>query len=336
MARRDIIVMGGSTGSRTVLSQILSGLPRDLPASLFVTTHLASRSGPFLAHMLGKTSSLPVVHASDGQPIERGCVYVAVPDHHMLIIDGTVRLGDGPRENMARPAVDPLFRSAALSYGPRAVGVILSGLLNDGASGLSSIKACGGMAVVQHPLDAEADQMPLAALETVSVDEVAPAKDLAPVIAAIVGREAPDPVPPPDNLLLEVEIAAGNRLGTESLRSIADPAALTCPDCHGVMSEVRGEQPLRYRCQIGHASTAQVLEARGKEVDEAVRIALRVMEERLTLVRRMGVDARRTGRNTVAELYEARAEEFARYTSVLRDAAASSVRSRAPARQAEL
>src|SRR4051812_17112876 len=251
VARRDIIVMGGSTGSRTVLSQILSGLPRDLPASLFVTTHLASRSGPFLAHMLGKTSSLPVVHASDGQPIERGCVYVAVPDHHMLVIDGTVRLGDGPRENMARPAVDPLFRSAALSYGPRAVGVILSGLLNDGASGLSSIKACGGVGGgppppgpgggpvpiggVQHPLDAEADQMPLAALETVSVDEVAPAKDLAPVIAAIVAREAPDPVPPPDNLLLEVEIAAGNRLGTESLRSIADPAALTCPDCHGVM-----------------------------------------------------------------------------------------------------
>src|SRR5581483_7806425 len=111
----------------------------------------------------------PAAEAVDGQPIEHGRIYVAVPNRHLLVVDGTVRLGDGPRENLTRPAIDPLFRSAALSYGSRVIGVVLSGMLNDGAAGLWAIKACGGTAVVQHPLDAQADQMPLAALETVAV-----------------------------------------------------------------------------------------------------------------------------------------------------------------------
>jgi two-component system chemotaxis response regulator CheB len=227
---------------------------------------------------------------------------------------------------MARPAIDPLFRSAALSYGPRAVGVILSGMLNDGASGLSAIKACGGTAIVQHPLDAAADQMPLAALEAVDADEVASAEDLARVIVEVVGREAGKAVDCPDSLALEVEIAAGARLGAEALREIAEPTALTCPDCQGVLSEVRDQQPLRYRCQIGHASTAQVVEARRGDVDDALRVALRVMEERVTLVTRMAKDARDAGRTAVAELYEQRAAEFTRYARVLREAAVETLR----------
>jgi len=179
MANRDIIVIGGSAGSGGVLQRIMADLPPDLDASLFVATHVPSQSAGYLADMLSRGSTLPVRTAVDGQPIEKGHVYVAVPDRHLLVIDGTVRLGDGPRENMTRPAIDPLFRSAALSYGPRTVGVVLSGLLNDGASGLRAIKACGGTAIVQHPLDAAEDQMPLAALECVEVDEVAAAADLA-------------------------------------------------------------------------------------------------------------------------------------------------------------
>jgi two-component system chemotaxis response regulator CheB len=229
---------------------------------------------------------------------------------------------------MTRPAIDPLFRSAALSYGARAVGVVLSGMLNDGASGLSAIKACGGTAVVQHPLDARADQMPLAALETVAADEVASAADLAGVIDRIARLDAPEQLEPPPSLLLEVEIAGGARLGAEQLRQIADPAALVCPDCNGVLSEVRGEQPLRYRCQIGHASTAEVLARRTRGVEEAMRIALRVMEERVTLVKRMAEDARATGRGAVAELYEERCREYGRYAGVLRQAAVDVLRSR--------
>lgn len=328
MAKKDIIVIGGSAGCHSPLRQILSDLPPDLPASVFIATHVPTHTPGYLSEVLEMTSSLPVTRAVNGQAIERGCVYVAVPDHHLLVIDGTVRLGNGPRENLTRPAIDPLFRSAALSYGPRVVGLILSGMLNDGASGLKAIKACGGTAVVQHPLDADADQMPLSALEVVEPDLIAAASDIGQLLVEIVSEDAGRTPQSPEDLALEVEIAGGERLGAENLRKIADPSALSGPDCQGVLSEVRGEQPLRYRCQTGHAYTADVLETRAEQVGEAPQIALRVMEERVTLATRMAQDARRTGRRVVAEIYKSRAQEYTRYAATLRQAAVASLRDR--------
>lgn len=327
MAKQDIVAIGGSAGSHAPLKQILGAIPADFPGSIFITTHVPANSA-YLPEVLARASALRTIAATDGQPIEPGSVYVAVPNHHLLIVNGTIRLGDGPRENMVRPAIDALFRSAALSYGPRAVGVVLSGMLNDGASGLSAIKTCGGTAIVQHPLDAIADEMPLAALESVNADEVAPAEDLARLLGEVARRDAGKPVNCPDSVALEVEIAAGARLGAEVLRQIAEPSALSCPDCQGVLSEMKDHQPLRYRCQIGHAMTAQILDGRRVEVDDALRIAMRVMEERVTLVTRMAKDARDTGRTAVAELYESRATEFQRYARVLREAAVATLHSR--------
>jgi two-component system chemotaxis response regulator CheB len=336
MAKRDIIAIGGSAGSGPVLKRIVSELPSDIPASIFVSTHVPTNSGAYLADALSSMSTLPVSHAIDGQPIERGHIYVAAPDRHLLLIDGTIRLGEGPRENMVRPSIDPLFRSAALSYGPRAVGVVLTGMLNDGAAGLHAIKAVGGTAVVQHPLDAEADQMPLAALEATDADHVAAAADLAEVITRVARSDAGPATQAPASLELEVEIAAGARLGSDTLLEIADPSTLTCPDCNGVLSELRAERPLRYRCQIGHASTAEVLAARIEGVDEAVRIAMRVMEERVTLVERMARDARDTGRRAIAELYEARAVEYRRYAATLREAGVLTLRMGRARREQEI
>lgn len=335
MPKKDIIVIGGSAGSHSALRRIMADLPPDIPASIFVATHVPTAGSDYLADALASAAKLPVSRAVDGQPIEHGHIYAAVPDRHLLLVDSIMRLGDGPRENMARPAIDPLFRSAALACGPRAVGVILSGQLNDGASGLSAIKQCGGTVVVQHPLDADSDQMPLAALEAVTPDKVAPASEIGRLLAEIVREEAGEAPPPPDSLALEVDIAAGARLGSDALRKIADPSALSCPDCHGVLSEVRGEQPLRFRCQIGHATTAEVLARRTEEVDEAMRIALRIMEERVTLVRRMAEDARSTGRSAVAELYEAREAEYSRYAAILREAAVAAHRQTRADRQDE-
>ena len=326
MANKDIIVIGGSTGSGSVLKRLMSDLPADMQASLFVATHVPTHSPGYLAESLAGCGPLPVSTAIDGQPIQKGHVYVAVPDCHLLVVDGTVRLGDGPRENMTRPAIDPLFRSAALSYGPRTVGVLVSGLLNDGASGLAAIKSCGGTAVVQHPIDAEADQMPLAALETVEVDEVAAARDLAELLVRISRSTAGEAHCPTAALQLEVAIAGGSRLGSDELQRIADPSALTCPNCQGVLSEVRDEHPLRYRCQIGHAMTAEVLAERNDQVNEAMRIALRVMEEKVTLVTRMARDARATGRDAVADLYESRSREYSGYAETLRAAAIRTMR----------
>ena len=336
VSKRDIVAIGGSAGSGPVLKQILASLPGDFPASVFISTHIPAQSPGYLAEMLSASSRLPVKQAIDSQPVERGRVYVAAPDRHLLLLDGTVRLGAGPRENMVRPSIDPLFRSAALSYGSRAVGVILTGMLNDGASGLNAIKSVGGTAVVQHPLDAEVDQMPLAALEATDVDHVAGAAELAGVLCQVVDTAAGPPIEPSASLGLEVEIAAGARLGGSNLRRLADPTALNCPDCQGVLSEVRGQRPLRYRCQIGHASTAEVLASRIERVDEAVRVAMRVMEERVTLVERMAADARETGRLAVAELYEARAEEYRRYAATLREAATLSIQMGRASREQEI
>ena len=326
MHTRDIIVIGGSAGSGAVLKRLLNSLPPDLPASVFITTHVPAQ-GSLLTEMLKAASALPVHTAIDGMPTERGHVYLPVPDRHMLLIDSTIRLGHGPRENMVRPAIDPLFRSAAFSYGPRAVGVILTGYLNDGAAGLKAIKRCGGLAVVQHPMDAEASQMPRSALEAVDTDHVVIADDLPELLSNIVRERAPERHPPPRDIELEIRIAAGVRVGDEVFRSLAEPSPLTCPECHGVLSEVKGEGPLRYRCQIGHAMTAEVAFAeQQKEVDQALHIALRMMEERLNLVDRMAREAEEQGRSAVAELYGARAEEYRGYADTLRQAALLSLR----------
>jgi two-component system, chemotaxis family, protein-glutamate methylesterase/glutaminase len=334
LAKRDIVAIGGSSGSGRVLKRILGDLPGDFPASIFVCTHVPSHSPGYLADALSSVSALPVAQAIDGQPIEPNRVYVAAPDRHLLLIDGIIRLGEGPRENLARPAIDPLFRSAALSFGPRVVGVILTGMLNDGAAGLHAVKAVGGTAIVQHPIDAEADQMPLAALESTEVDHVASAADLAAIISEVALSDAGRAIAPSESLSLEVEIAAGERLGSHRLRQLADPSPLSCPDCQGVLSEMREQRPLRYRCQIGHSYTAEILASRIDEVDQAVRVAMRVMEERVTLVERMARDARETGRKAVAELYESRAEEYRRYAKTLRDSAILTLRmARSPREQ---
>lgn len=326
MPKRDIVVVGGSAGSGPALKALVGGLPKDFPGSLFITTHVPSTHQTYLPELLGSAAQMRVIAALDGLAIEPGCAYVAAQDRHLLLLDSIIRLGAGPRENMVRPSIDPMFRSAALSYGPRTVGVILSGLLSDGASGLFAIKQMGGVAVVQHPLDAAADEMPRAALETVEVDHVARVGDIADLLQEVARTDAGPARPAPDSLLLEVEVAAGARLGGETLRRFSSPSTLTCPECHGVLSEIDGQQPLRYRCQIGHAYTAHELAVRNQAVDEAIRVAMRVMEERVDLVDRMARDARSMGRLAVAELYEQRSNEYRRYAMTLREAAIMNLR----------
>jgi two-component system chemotaxis response regulator CheB len=322
MARRDIIVIGGSMGASGVLRGFLPHLPADFPASVLIVVHIAAGASPLLAERLGKGCAMPVSVAIDGQPVEPGHIYVAPAGQHMLLFPGVIRLGRGPRENMSRPAIDPLFRSAALAYGGRVIGLILTGYLNDGASGLFEVKRRGGLALVQQPLEAEAMQMPQAAVETVAVDRIVRTADIAAALGEAVRQEAPGPpLPPSAELELEVNIALGRRLGSEELGRIAEPSTLTCPHCQGVLSEIQHPGPLRYRCQTGHAFTAEsVMEGQQESVGEAMMIALRVMEERITLVARMGREARHAGRDAAAELYESRAEEYEGYAGTLRQA----------------
>src|SRR5215475_10317457 len=319
MSNRDIIVIGGSAGATAPLKQILSRLPVDLPAAVFIVLHIPAQGIGILSTVASSAGKLPVRQAESGMVIENGHVYLAAPDHHLLLAQDHLMLGRGPRENMARPAIDPLFRSAALHYGPRVIGVVLSGLLSDGAAGLNAIKQCGGFALVQDPSDAIANEMPLHALEATTVDLCVPGARIGDVLSDLV-RERPGAILPiPPEIRLEVEIAAGERIGSDTLAPLADPVALTCPGCGGVLSEVKGAHPLRFRCQVGHAYTADALakEQEGR-VDEALRVALRIIEERAELVDRMARDGRQSGRVAVAQMYAARAVEYRRYADMIR------------------
>lgn len=324
MANRDIIVIGGSSGATGPLKSILGGLPPDLPAAVFVVLHIPSRAIGLLSTVASAAGPLPAAQAEDGMPIERGRVYIAAPDHHLMVTEGLMRLGRGPRENMVRPAIDPLFRSAAMAYGPRVIGVVLSGLLSDGAAGLNAIKRCGGTAIVQDPDDAIADEMPRRALEATVADLSVPGARLGDVLSDLARQAAGPAVPVPAEVRLEVDIAMGERADSEVLSKIAETAAITCPSCGGVLSRLKSGKPLRFRCQVGHAYTADVLakEQEGR-VDEALRVALRIIEERAELVTRMGEEGRLSGRRAVAEMYEDRAREYRRYADTLRQAVLS-------------
>ncbi|GJE42609.1 chemotaxis protein CheB [Methylobacterium soli] len=323
MANRDIIVIGGSTGSIEVLRTICGGLSPDLPAAILVVVHLAPESGNRLASILDAAGPLPAATARDGEPIERGRIYVAPADQHMLVLGGAIALRRGPRENLFRPAVDPLFRSAALSHGARVIGLVLSGQLNDGAAGLVSVKACGGSALVQDPAEARAPEMPRSALQAVEVDRYAPAAELAALLGAM-AASAPGPARPvPQDLHLEVNIAADGELDSERLRDFAEPVPLTCPDCGGVLSQTKGSGPLRFRCQIGHAFTGQALDTRQESaVDEALRVALRIVEERVELLRRLCEKTAETG---LAARYASRADEYRAHAQTIRRAIVAAV-----------
>lgn len=319
----NAIAIGGSTGAIPVLKGLIGQLPADLDAPVFVAVHVGSEGRNILAGILDTCGPCPVRTAQEGTQVVGGTAYVAPADRHLLIVDGIIRLGRGPRENMARPAIDPLFRSVAAGYGPGAIGLVLTGYLNDGVSGLAAIKDRGGVTIVQNPSDAQAPDMPLSALADVDVDYRSPASDLAGLLARLAAlprdRAVPDPVPPA--LWLEIDIALGRPCTTDVLERIAQPVALSCPACSGVLSEIHG-RPLRFRCQVGHAYSAQALVVEQEGVlDEALRVALRIVEERVTLLNRMAADALATGRQHSHDQFQARAKELQGQADVLRKAA---------------
>jgi two-component system chemotaxis response regulator CheB len=319
MSRRDVIAIGGSLGAVDAVRQLCHDLPGELAASMCIVIHIGAEGNDLLAHIFDAASPISVSTAVDGETLRRGHAYVAPADNHLLVIGEAIRLGKGPRENMARPAIDPLFRSVGVSFGSRAIAVVLTGLLNDGASGLADVKRCGGVTVVQNPADAEAPDMPLGALNSSDVDYRAPISEMAALLVKLAAEEAGPTVEIPADIKFEVQIALGGGVDSETLRRIAQPVALSCPACGGVLSEIDRRPPLRFRCQVGHSYTAESLAAQKEgSVDEALRVALRIMEERIVLVEKMARDARSSGRGAAAASYEQRLEETRHYANVLR------------------
>lgn len=280
---RDIVGIGASAGGIEAVSTILSGLPTDLPASVFVVVHTAPDSPGYLAEIFSRAGRLPARYARDGEAFEKGRIYLAPPDHHLLLsADGTMQVVRGPRENRTRPAIDPLFRSAALAFGPRVIGAVLSGGLDDGTIGLRGIKMCGGIAIVQDPAEALVRSMPSSALRNVTVDYCKPSRDIAELVVHLVNGQAPKSAHLESNMkkLLELEVELAKGRGGSSLTELGDPSVFTCPECHGALLKMRGEKPLRYRCHTGHAFTADALLADlSHATEEAIWNAIRSTQE---------------------------------------------------------
>lgn len=277
MPGQAVIVIGTSAGGVTALRALAAALPADIPAPVCVVQHIG-RHRSELPRLLAHSGVLPATHADHGESLLDGHIYIAPPDCHLLIAGGRLHLSHGPRENFARPAIDPLFRSAAEAYGRGAIGVILTGRLNDGTAGLFEIKRRGGIAVVQAPDDAEYGDMPTSALAHVAVDHCVPLADIPPLLARLAAA------------LTKLSVTQPGKEAADMTTdySLERPIALTCPDCGGAVDRSQLGTLTQYRCHIGHAYTGEAMAAAQLEQLEAgVETALRLVNERIEMCRQM-------------------------------------------------
>lgn len=309
----DIIVIGASAGGVEAIREIARRLPGDLPAAVFVAMHLPDDARSILPEILSRSGPLPAVHPDDLQRIAKGVIHVAPGDHHLLLDSGVVRVVRGPRHNRHRPAVDPMFRSAARAYGARVIGVVLTGALDDGTSGLEAIKRRGGLAVVQDPATALFPGMPQSALQAVNVDHVAPVAAIGDLLADLARIPAPHEAPPPDSRLdEEFSTLMGNPADMEKL---GRPSGYACPECNGTLWEVEGGDMPRFQCRVGHSYTIEGLEADQRQALEAsLWAAVRALEESASLRMRMADRLRRHNTRLARGIEQraARSQEHAR------------------------
>jgi two-component system chemotaxis response regulator CheB len=314
-----LIVIGTSAGGMPALTELVSQLPASIPAAVLVVQHLAPESvGEVLVHRLAQHTQLQCELALDQTIIESGHVYLAPPDRHLLLRQNRLLVTKGPRENNFRPAVDTLFRSAAVSYGSSVIGVVLTGLLHDGTAGLEFIKRCGGMAVVQDPHDAEFSSMPESALRNVAIDYSVPLAQMGALLVELTRHQQPPqhPAAIPEDLKTEAAIAERVVGTTDQVQEIGSQVPITCPDCGGALWEMKQGNVLRYRCHTGHAFTADaLLEAEQSSLEETLWVAIRMMEERKILLTSMA--SRGAGQWSVQQ--EERAEELKQHINRLRE-----------------
>ncbi len=295
MPGHDIIVIGTSAGGLEPLTTIAAGLPADLPAALFIVQHTPATGVSLLPEILDMAGALPASHAVEGARIQRGQIYVAPPDHHVLVEREHMHVVRGPKENGFRPAIDATFRTAARAYGPRVVGVILTGMLDDGTTGLLAVKRRGGVAIVQDPAEAAYPSMPESACRYVTIDAILKVADMPRLLLQLANQAAEEEgaEPMPENIDLEANISDMDRAALQQADQLGTLAPFSCPDCGGVLAEFYDGDLLRFRCQVGHAySRDSLLASQADMLDQALWASFRALDERANLVRRLVRDAR--------------------------------------------
>ena len=293
MSGHELIVLGGSAGGIEALSQIIAALPADLPATVCAVIHVPADGPALLVEVLTRAGQMRVVRGVDGMPIERGCLYVPPPDHHLLVEPGCLRVVRGPKENGFRPSVDALFRTAARADGPQVVGVILTGMLDDGTAGLLAVKRRGGVTLVQNPDDALFPSMPRSALRYVTVDAVLALAEIAPALVRLAAAS-------PEVGATLVSLPAAGATADDAAGDLPPPAtsvvALTCPDCGGVMAEAYDGELLRFHCPAGHRySRESLVEQQSRALDYTLWSAYNALSERVMLAQRLMDDAEALG-----------------------------------------
>jgi two-component system, chemotaxis family, protein-glutamate methylesterase/glutaminase len=322
MFARDVMVIGASAGGVEALKVIVRALPGDLPAAVLIVLH-SSPQGPYLLpHILSKAGPVEVAQTVDGAPIEHGKIYVAPPDHHLLVKGTRISLSKGPKENRARPAIDPLFRTAAAAYGPRVVGVILTGMLDDGTAGLSAVKECGGTSVVQDPEDALYPSMPKSALQYVGADYTVSLSEIGPLLARLAREPTKLRETLPISRLNEIEsrFVEMETMNMQDMDAIGSHAGVSCPECHGPMWKIKDGTLQRYRCHVGHAYTAQTM-AEGQIEAQEIHLwqSLRLMKERVSLMWEIRCHAENDHREVDAEACDAKIRQLQKNIALIQE-----------------
>lgn len=309
-----VVAIGASAGGVEALTQLAESLPADLPYAVLVVLHMPPNAPSVLPRILDRRGPLPAVGATDGERLTAGRIYVAVPDHHLMVRGDRMVLSRGPTENAHRPAVNALFRSVALEFGPRAIGVVMSGVLDDGVLGAKAILSRGGVTVGQSPDDALFPAMPQAAVDAGVIEHQAAAADIGALLTKFSARPIEERAMEPDpSMQLENRIAMAAKFSTSfDTEELGPPSGFTCPDCNGSLVTV---SDISYRCHVGHAWTADaLLKARDTEIEGALWVALRSLQEKAGLSRRL---AGSVGPGRLYDRYIAHAEEAERAMRVL-------------------
>jgi two-component system chemotaxis response regulator CheB len=319
---RALVVVGASAGGVGPLKELAASLPRDLPAAVAVVLHVAPHWESGLPAILTSAGPLPAAHAADGEPLLAGRVYIAPPDRHLLVQDGRCRVVRGPRENLSRPAIDPLFRSAALAFGRRAVAVVLSGTRDDGVAGARAVSAQGGTVLVQDPGEAAFSDMPSNTISGDHPDHVLPLAEIGPVVARTIEdlpQEDRMREDGRDEMTIETSYAALDREAVERSSPPGTPTGFSCPACGGVLWELDDGGLLRFRCRVGHAYSADAaLDDHSEGLDRALWAALRALHEQAELANRIADRSHGRGRTRTCERFDEIAQTSLAQANVIR------------------
>jgi two-component system chemotaxis response regulator CheB len=323
LEKRNIIVIGASAGGFEAIKQLVAALPATLDATIFIVWHMAPDVTGLLPQALNRQNTLSASNAIDNELIKGNHIYVAPPDRHLLLDKGVVRVTRGPKENRFRPAVDPLFRSAAEHYGRRVIGIILSGALDDGTAGLWTVKSRGGLAIVQEPAEATVSSMPESALAAVEVDYRVPVAEMAPLLVRLTAEVVTDaseiPMEEQRKTHIETRIAAQKPALHEDVLTLGTLTPYTCPDCHGVLLAIADGDIIRYRCHTGHAHSADSLLATITEhIEDTLWSAVRGVEESILLLNNLGDHYADKNQPKLAAMYFKKAKEAESRAEIMR------------------